>query len=134
MSSGRKDKNMTAKECLSYIYIVSQHFDRAFLIFDALDESPVHDSYNVEQRSKVVAMMKSACQYATVFVTSRPHIDLTYEIADCAHMEVRATEGDLRNYLKARIADHRVIRTILGNDPSLKGHLEDRICRKANGM
>ena len=135
MPPGRRDNNdMTIQECSSFIHIVSQCFDRAFLVFDALDECPVHDKYNNEQRLKIIAMIRSACQYATIFVTSRPHIKLAQEIADCVCMEVRATEGDLRAYIKARVADHRMVRTIVKDDLALESHLEDRICSNANGM
>ena len=130
----RKENSMSIDECFSFMQTVCKNLDRVFLIFDALDECPVYDDSHNEHRSKIITMIQRASRFATIFITSRPHINLTEELVDCACLEVRAKESDMRAYLEARIANHKILRRIIDQSPSLKSYLLDRICSKANGM
>lgn len=132
--SQRKENNMSIDQCFSFMQTVCQGFDRVFLIFDALDECTAQDDDDNEQRSKILTMIARVCRFASVFVTSRPHINLTQEISDCACLEIRATESDMRAYLEARIAKSKILCRITSQNPSLESYVIAAICSKANGM
>lgn len=131
--SHRRENSMSIDECLSFLQIACESFDRIFLVFDALDECIIRDDSNNEPRSKIITMIKRASRFATIFITSRPHVNLTQEI-DCACLEIRATDSDMRSYLKARINNHKILRRIIDQSPSLESRSIDTICSKANGM
>lgn len=134
LPSERKENNLSLDQCFGFIHTVCRDFDNVFLIFDAVDECPVHDNNSNELRSKVVSTVERASKFASIFVTSRPHVNLTLELNDCACLEVRATDSDMCAYLKARTADHKVLRRIVDHSPALEDYLVDTICKKANGM
>lgn len=130
----RKGDHMSVDQCVSIIQAVCRNMDRVFLVFDALDECPIHDDRANELRSKMIALIRRMSDSMTICVTSRPHLALTHELDDCACLEVRATDGDMRAYLNARMSDHKILRKILDQNPILENHLAETICSKANGM
>lgn len=134
LPSEHKENNLNVDQCFAFILIVCKDFDRVFLVFDALDECTVHDKNSNELRSKMISAIQKVSQSGSIFVTSRPHVNLTQELNDCACLEVRATDSDMCSYLKARTADHRILRRIVDHNPALEIHLVDTICNKANGM
>ena len=134
ISSERKENNLNIDQCFSFIQLVCKDFARTFLIFDALDECPVHDSSSNEFRSKMVSLIQRLSQLTTIFVTSRPHVNLTLEIRNCGCLDVQATDSDMCAYLKARAANHKILRRIIDQNPALENHLVDTICSKAKGM
>ena len=134
LPSDRKENNLNLDQCFGFIHTVCRGFDNVFLIFDAVDECPVHDMNSNELRSKVVSTVERASKFASIFVTSRPHVNLASELNDCASLEVRATDSDMCAYLKARTANHKVLRRIVDHSPALEDYLVDTICKKANGM
>lgn len=134
LPSERKENNLNVDQCFAFMQIVCKDYDRVFLIFDALDECPIHDNSGDEVRSKMVSAIEKASHFGSIFVTSRPNVNLTLELNDCACLEVRAMDGDMCAYLKARTADHKILRRIIDHRPALETHLVDTICNKANGM
>ena len=104
------------------------------MIFDALDECPVYDINASELRSKMISTIRKVSHFAATFITSRPHLNLAEELNDCTNLEIRATNSDMCAYLKARTADHAVLRRLINQDSSLETYLIDTICSKSNGM
>lgn len=134
LPSDRKENNLNVDQCFAFMQNVCMDFDKVFLIFDALDECPVHDNNSNELRSKRVSTIQKASHFGSIFVTSPPHVNLTQELNDCACLEIRATDDDMCAYLRARTADHRILRRIVDHSPALESHLVHTICSKANGM
>ena len=130
----RIENGMSIEDCFSFLQQFCKRVDRVFLTFDALDECPVHDDNNNEHRSKMITMIKRATQFAKVFVTSRPNINLKQDIVDCTCIEVQARESDIRTYLKTRVANQHIFQRIVRQVPSMENHLIDNICNKSNGM
>ena len=134
LPSERKENNLSMDQCIAFMQIGCQNFDKIFLIFDALDECLVQDNNSNELRSKMISTIQKASNFGSIFVTSRPHVNLTQELNDCVCLEVRASDSDMCAYLKARTADHKILRRIVDHSPALESHLIDTICSKANGM
>ena len=133
-SSRRKENKMTLDECYSFIQNISQKFGKVFLVFDAVDECPVHDTNSNELRPKIISMIQKVSSSARTFVTSRPHVNLAQDLNDCISIDVRASHSDMYAYLEARIDDHTLLRKQVNQDPALKKHLIGTIGSKANGM
>ena len=130
----RRENNLDIERCLLFIQLVCKEFDSIFLVFDALDECPVHDTNSNELRSRMISTIERVSHHATIFTTSRPHLNLAKEFCDCTSLEIRATDSDMRAYLKARTADHAILRRIFKQDSALENHLIDTICTKSNGI
>lgn len=130
----RKDSSLDIDKCVSFIQLACKEFDRVFLIFDALDECPVHDINTNELRSKIISTIQRVSHFAAMFITSRPHLNLAEEFRDCACFQVRATNSDMCAYLTARTADHAILRRIIKQNPALEAHLVDTICSKSSGI
>ena len=130
----RKENNLQVDQCLSFIQTTCKDFDKVFLVFDALDECPVHGDSSNELRSKMISTIQKMSLYASIFVTSRPHVNLAQQIPNCLSLEVRATHSDMCAYLQARSADYKLLRRIVDQNPALEAHLVETICSKARGM
>ena len=130
----RRENSLDLDQCISFIHLVCNKFDSTFLIFDALDECPLHGINANELRSKIISTIQRVSHCAAVFITSRPHLNLAEELGDCTKLEVRATESDMRAYLKARTVEHAILRRIFNQDSALEGHLISTICSKSNGI
>ena len=130
----RIEKGLNIDDCFSFLQQLCKRIERVFLTFDALDECPILDDNNNEHRSKMINMIKRATQFAKVFVTSRPNINLKQDIVDCTCIEVQARESDIRTYLKTRVASQHIFQRIVRQVPSMENHLIENICSKSNGM
>lgn len=134
LASKRKDNDMSVAQCLSFMQSVRKQFDTVFLLFDAVDECPMHDENVNEIRSQMLSAIQKASKFARVFITSRPHVNMTQELGDCTCLEVKANDNDVCAYLKSRTAEHRILRGLIVQYPNLERDLIATICTKASGM
>ena len=141
-----QSKSPLSKTAVAYIYFDCKNKDTHNILsvfcsilrqlLERINQIPqeiqrFYDSLPSERKENTV---ERAAKFASIFVTSRPQVNLTLELNDCAYLEVRATDSDMCAYLKARTADHKVLRRIVDHSPALEDYLVDTICKKANGM
>jgi hypothetical protein len=101
---------------------------RVFIIIDALDECPESDGTREAFLAEVRQLVPTAC----LLVTSRHIATIENEFRGQARLEVRASDGDMRSYIEARIQKEKRLKLCLQKQPDLR--LADTIVEKAQGM
>ena len=134
LPADRKNNSLDVDRCLAFMEKICKGFKKVFLIFDALDECSDHNENVAELRSKMISTIQRLSAFATIFVTSRPHVKPTQDLFKCAQLDIRACDSDLRAYLKARIIDLNLLKTFVDKDPTLEDNIFDIICSKSEGM
>ena len=130
----RKNSSLEVDQCLAFLETVCKDFTRVFLVFDALDECSVHDENPGEIRSNMISAIQRLSAFASIFITSRPHVKPTREFSTCIQVDTQASDNDICAYLKARTANLKVLRTFIDQEPALGDDILDIICTKARGM
>ena len=134
LPSDRKNNSLDVDQCLAFMQTVCKEFTRVFLVFDALDECSTYDANDGELRSNMISTIQKLSAFATIFITSRPHLRPTQEVLKCVPVDIQAADSDIRAYLKARIAGLQVLRIFVDQDPALRDNISDIICHRAQGM
>lgn len=109
-------------------YVIND-YSRSFVIVDALDECQVADGsrksllpeiFNLQAQSRVC-----------IFATSRFIPDITDQFRNCATLEIRARDEDVRRYLEGHIGQ---LSACVLHSPTLQEDIKADIIKAADGM
>ncbi|KAL8648620.1 MAG: hypothetical protein Q9210_004882 [Variospora velana] len=107
---------------------IGKLFDELYLVVDALDEC------SADARSFLTQKLKSLSSKSRLLVTTRPIDDITQKFTSGRVIEIRASDGDLEKYIKAKLESSSRLSTFLQGQHTLEKEISDRIIAKANGM
>jgi hypothetical protein len=125
----KKGSRPTSKEWSSLLHAQVQRFSRTFIVVDALDEcseNGVRDSFLAEIRQ-----LQSAVH---ILVTSRFPPSIETELSESLQTEIRASDGDVKQYLTTRIQNEGRLVRLLGGNAELQATVVENIAINANGM
>ena len=88
----QKQNKLESTQCISLIKWLTQGARKVFLVFDALDECPEFDDQSYKVRAEMIGAVSTISDFASVFVTSRPHVDLSLAMKGCLKSEIFAHE------------------------------------------
>ncbi|KAI4120457.1 MAG: hypothetical protein LQ341_007542 [Variospora aurantia] len=107
---------------------IGKLFDDLYLVIDALDEC------SADARSFLTQKLKSLSPNSRLLVTTRPIDDITQRFTSGRVVEIRASDGDLEKYIKAKLQSSSRLSTLFQGQHTLEKEMSDRIITKANGM
>ena len=90
-------------ELMTVLRSTVSNYNRTFIVCDALDECSGEESIRTRLLHVLFALQKQ--QHANILATSRPLPDVTTAFKDDLSVEIRASEGDVRNYLESHITE-----------------------------
>ena len=99
-----------------------------FLVVDALDECLEHD------QEILIQELQSLAGDLHLMVTSRPLPLIEAVFQDAIHLEVRATDDDVRKYIRSRILRERRLKVHVAKDKELQKNVEDKVMANVRGM
>jgi hypothetical protein len=110
------------------LQLEARRLSKVFIIIDALDEclESTRDSFLVEIRKLLPSIH--------LLVTSRHNITIKPEFERAAHVEIRASDEDVKKYLKDRIESERQLVRQVRKDSALQGTVINTIMENAKGM
>lgn len=114
------------------------HAFRAFIVIDALDESPEADD---GERSKVLdaldVLKALQLQNLSIFVASRPEVDIKEKMKDICDFDIdvqsASTNEDIRLHIRTCLSNKADKLYRWSNTP-LKVEIEEKLMQKAGGM
>lgn len=104
---------------------------KAFFVIDGLDECTA-DEGNV--RSILFGRLRSLGPNVNLMLTSRPHVDVTAAFPSSLRLEIRATEQDIRQYVRGQIHLSSRLAKHVNTRPDLPQEIENEIISRADGM
>ncbi|KAJ7136752.1 ankyrin repeat-containing domain protein [Mycena epipterygia] len=105
---------------------VAEH-SKIFFVVDALDEYP-EDERNI--LLEYLGMLRPA---VNLMITSRPHVSLGC-FPSLETIEIRATEGDIRQYLDMHILKSKRLSKHVETRPELREEIQSNIISNVDGM
>ncbi|RYP78164.1 hypothetical protein DL769_003245 [Monosporascus sp. CRB-8-3] len=101
-----------------------------FVVIDALDECPERGDH----RGRLLAEIQKLPQNARILITSRysPKIEERFENAP--HIDIRATDEDIKRYIEARIEKERSLAKHVHSNPALMEEITKTIVKSSQGM
>lgn len=130
----QKESRLESKQCISLINWLTQGARKVFVVFDALDECAELDDQSHAVGAKMIKAISTISNFASVFVTSRPHVDLSLAMKDCLSLEIFAHDSDMLFHLQDWVRDYLRLRKILDPESELERYIGDTICMKAHGI
>ena len=101
-----------------------------FLVIDALDESREDD----RTRSTLTTKLRELLPNVRFLYTSRRLTQFALVFEGCFHLEIRATNEDIRRHLESRISGEPRLSKHIAADPSLLQLISDTVVEKSDGM
>ena len=99
-----------------------------FLVVDALDECLERD------QEILIQELQSLAGDLHLMVTSRPLPLIEAVFQDAIHLEIRATDDDVRKYIRSRILRERRLKVHVAKDKELQKNVEDKVMANVRGM
>jgi hypothetical protein len=109
--------------------LVTTRNPRVFIIVDALDECQDLDGCRTKFLSAIFNLQKKVG--ANVFATSRLIPEITDQFQRTLSIEIRATEGDIRRYLRGHKSK---LPRFVANQPHLQDEITTSITKAVDGM
>jgi hypothetical protein len=97
-------------------------------VIDALDECSEEEKIREQLMTEVRKLLPSV----SLLVTSRDIPDMKPKFTGAARLEIRASDGDIRQYLESRITTE--LAEFLERDKTLQSNILTTIVEKAQGM
>ncbi|KAL9584805.1 MAG: hypothetical protein Q9203_004520 [Teloschistes exilis] len=114
-----KGTKPSQSELLSLLTSIASRFEYLFLVIDALDE--YDDSEGI--RDALIPTLYTAVPNACILVTSRPYVKP--QSSDVSRLYIRASDHDIRRYLRNQILRQPRLKRHTQADPSLSALIED---------
>jgi hypothetical protein len=108
--------------------VVMMEYSKVYLIIDALDEYPEL------WRHKLLKYLAGFRPELNLLLTSRPHVEPETFFPNTPSLEIRATEEDIRHYVKGQIQDSPRLSKHVQLHPKLREEIETKIISKVDGM
>ena len=105
-------------------------FTQVFVLVDALDE------FNAEtgNREHLIIQLQEILKQDTarLLITSRHNVECSF--SDAKHIEIRASDADIREYLRFRVLSNSSLKFRVRLDATLQTSIIDRLAENAKGM
>ncbi|KAL8948818.1 MAG: hypothetical protein Q9222_005025 [Ikaeria aurantiellina] len=103
-------------------------FDKVYVVLDALDES------SEVVRRLLLPSLKALPSNVQLLITTR-HIDeIAREFPSSTRIEIRASRGDLKRYIKSRIASSSRLARFVQESSTLEQEVSEGVISNADGM
>ncbi|KAG6986548.1 hypothetical protein G7Y79_00078g100020 [Physcia stellaris] len=117
-------------ELLDLLNQVLSHFSTVFFVIDALDESREDDG----TRNTLITKLRELLPNVRFLYTSRRLTEIERQFEGCFHLEIRATNEDIRRHLESRISEEPRLLKHIAADPSLLQLISETVVGKSDGM
>jgi len=101
-----------------------------FVVIDALDECPERDG----RRSEFLDEIAKFPENVRTLITSRYSQRIEESFKDVAHIEIRATDGDVKRYIVARIPRERILARHVRSKAALMDKITETVIESSQGM
>ena len=126
----RNETRPALSELSKLLQLEVRRFSKVFILIDALDECPQSNGVRMSFLKEIQKLAPSI----HLLVTSRHSSVIEREFEKAGHLEIRASDEDVRRYLECRIKmEHQLIR-LVKTHPALQGNIISTIVEKAKGM
>jgi hypothetical protein len=136
------ERSLSIDQCSELFESVLRQFKKSYILVDALDEHLNDDekrpTFQIEFLRRIQEIQKrvniSTC--CRLFLTSRENPLIEEQLEACTRVEVRATDRDIKQFLKARIYDSSAfyLADKLQTDKRLATQIMNAVVEKAHGM
>ena len=120
-----KETRPTLDEITLALQSEVKRYSKLFIIVDALDE------YSEHPRVNLLKELKTLSAKANVLITSRPLDNIARQLQQAAQLEIHAHANDVKAYVKDRIYESASLMRVLSKDPTLEGHIIERVAFSA---
>ena len=124
-----KETRPTLDEMFNMLQSEMNRYTQVFVVVDALDECPVENRVRRDLLSKLNALQAS--HSVSLMATSRIIPDIMQEFQTSLHLEIRASEEDVRSYLDEQM--FRLAHCVKRNN-DLQEAVKENIVKAVNGM
>ncbi|KAF2242113.1 hypothetical protein BU26DRAFT_378226, partial [Trematosphaeria pertusa] len=124
---------LTLAEYREILQDIPKCANRVFIVIDALDEIPDAEEEGIDCRFELLDTL-AQLDCASLFCTSRPHINGSLYFTSFSEVVIEATDADLRAFLEAKLNRSRRLSGFLSKDKPLGDEIVQTITRKASGM
>jgi hypothetical protein len=107
-----------------------ESFSKVLIVIDALDEYPITGG----ARDTLLAEIRKLQPRACFLVTSRDIPNIERELQGACHLEIRASDEDMKGYLREHISSSSDLTGYTKEDPKLYDDIITTIVEKAQGM
>lgn len=105
-------------------------FSKVFVVIDALDEISEQEGTRNRFLTEIQKLPLNAC----LLITSRDIATIGDRLKMTTRLEIRATEEDIRSYIKGRIGATPQLAGLLRGKPALKDTISNAVVDQAKGM
>lgn len=123
-----KQTRPSASEIIGLLSIFAAKVCQAFVVVDALDECLE------ENQNGLIAEIQRITPRVNLFITSRPTVNMNLDLQNIYHLEIRASDRDMTNYLESSISNSTRLNRYVVKQPSLGKEIVTCIVQKAQGM
>ncbi|KAF7905376.1 uncharacterized protein EAF01_005897 [Botrytis porri] len=122
--------NINAAEAVHLLHALTSEFPRLYVVVDALDEC----EETKKTRTNLIRQLQNLPSNVHLLLTSRRLGDIEEKLSDYPHLNIQASDDDVRAYLEARIDMEENILKFCKKDPTLRKTIVGKIAEKAHGM
>lgn len=115
-------------EYLSTLASLVTKWSRVFLVVDALDEC------HANTRLELIEDLQNLPRNISLLFTSRQLGDIEEAFQHASRLEIRASQADVSQYLRAKISEEQTLKRFCKEDPDLETAIVERVVEKADGM
>ena len=126
----RKGTRPSLGECTKLLRTAVEGCSKVFIVIDALDEYPVTEGARNTLLTEIRKLQPRAC----LLVTSRDIPNIEHELQGACHLEIGASDEDIKGYLQERISSSSDLMAYTREDPKLYNTIITTIVEKAQGM
>lgn len=122
----------SVNDILEALKVTMNKYRRNFIILDALDECPLSDPLGSVRYAFLRKILSLPNDHdVSILATSRIDQEIIALFEGGTSMEIRATQGDIQQYIDVRLND---LRPFVHRKPDLKQCIKDEITDAAQGM
>ena len=110
-------------------------YSKVFFVIDALDECPE------DCQGQLITELESISSTVNLLVTSRPLDVIKQQFQDACHLDINATDGDVRKYIDSRLGIRQgqtkneiLLARLAQDNHGLRDSIVDKIVTNAKGM
>jgi hypothetical protein len=103
-------------------------FSKVFIVVDALDEC------SDRTRAELLLALRSLGSTVSLLVTSRNLTSIAQDFQRAKHLDIQASDQDVRNYIEGRMPLEPSLQIHVHNDPTLREEIVESITKNVQGM
>ena len=122
----------TTDELCAILSIEIRKFEQVFILVDALDEFRGDSGHRAPLIDQLRELLKE-CP-SRLMITSRHNTRIEWSLPTAVHIEIRASNEDIRNYLESRLLGDSSMVFRVKLDNALQKSIIDTLTSRAQGM